>query len=82
MTEDKQMIDTEKKEEKKLVLISMGAEDMWNDFLEKINNLMLDEKKCRQTNDHLEGAKKCCEIVSNREGGHSCALSETKATDL
>jgi len=47
MTEDQPMIDTEKKEEKKLVLISMGPEDMWNDYLEKINNLMLEEKKLR-----------------------------------
>jgi hypothetical protein len=63
MTEDQQMIDTEKKEEKKLVLISMGPEDMWNDYLEKINNLMLEEKKFRQTNDGLGGAKKCCEVL-------------------
>lgn len=57
------MIDTEKKEEKKLILISMGAEDMWNDFLEKINGLMLDEKKQRQLNDHIKGAEICCQVL-------------------
>ena len=82
MTEDQQMIDTEKKEEKKLILISMGPEDMWNDYLEKINNLMLEEKKLRQTNDGLGGAKKCCEVVSNREGAERCARSKTIATSL
>jgi len=59
------MIDTEKKEEKKLVLIAMGPDDMWNDFLEKINSLMLEEKKARQTNDHIEGAKICCDILKH-----------------
>lgn len=41
------MIDTEQKEEKKLVLIAMGPEDMWTDFLEKINAKMIEEKKAR-----------------------------------
>jgi len=42
----------------------MGEEDMWTDFLEKINNIMLAEKKARQESDHNKGAELCKEIVS------------------
>ena len=38
MVEDQKMIDASgEKEEKNLRLIQIGEEDMWTDFLEKIN---------------------------------------------
>lgn len=59
MVEDQTMIDTEAKEVKVVRLIAMGEEDMWTDFLEKINCIMLEEKKARQLSDHIKGAELC-----------------------
>ena len=36
----------------------------WNDYYEAINELMLQEKKCRQTNDTIKGAELCVQVVS------------------
>ena len=38
---------------------------MWTPFLEKINQIMLQEKKARQESDHVKGAELCCSIVSH-----------------
>jgi len=32
---------------------------MWTEFLEKVNTMMLDEKKARQENDTVKGAELC-----------------------
>ena len=62
---DVKMIDTEAvKEEKQVRLIQLGEEDMWTEFFEKINTIMLEEKKARQESDHTKGAELCCKIVS------------------
>ena len=55
------MIDTAAKDKQKLIDID---EFEWNDYYEKINDLMLQEKKCRQTNDTTKGAEICVQIVS------------------
>ena len=38
---------------------------MWTDFLEQINDLMLEEKAARQVSDHNKLAEICTRIVSN-----------------
>lgn len=44
-------------------LLDVGDEP-WNDFYEEINNLMVQEKKCRQENETFKGSELCCKIVS------------------
>lgn len=36
---------------------------MWTEFFEKINTIMLEEKKARQESDHQKGADLCCKIL-------------------
>jgi len=43
-------------------LLDVGDEP-WNDFYEEINNLMVQEKKCRQENDTFKGSELCCKIL-------------------
>ena len=40
-------------------LIDIGEEEMWTEFLEKVNTMMLDEKKARQENDTNKGSELC-----------------------
>ena len=61
---DIKMIDTNEPEKKEIRLIALGEGDMWTPFLEKINGIMLEEKKARQESDHIKGAELCCKIVS------------------
>ena len=44
----------------------------WTPFFEKINEFMLEEKKCRQINDTVDGAKVCVKIVSFLKGQDMC----------
>lgn len=37
---------------------------MWTDFLEQVNDLMLEEKAARQVSDHVKLAEICLRIVS------------------
>jgi len=37
---------------------------MWTDFLEQVNELMIEEKKARQESDHVKLAEICTRIVS------------------
>ena len=62
---DVKMIDTNESEKKEIRLIQIGEGDMWTPFLEKINQIMLQEKKARQESDHVKGAELCCSIVSH-----------------
>jgi len=45
-------------------LVEIGADEMWTDFLEQINDLMLEEKAARQISDHVKLAEICTRIVS------------------
>jgi hypothetical protein len=55
-------------------MVEIGAEEMWTPFLEKINQLMVEEKKARQENDSFKGAELCSKIVSQRSQ-MSCVLA-------
>ena len=45
-------------------LLEIGSDETWTPFHDKINDLMVIEKKARQENDALETARLCKEIVS------------------
>jgi len=45
-------------------MVEVGPEDMWTDFLEKINGMLIEEKKLRHENDHAKLAEVCCNVVS------------------
>ena len=64
MADDKMIIDTKPVEVQRL--IEIGPDQEWTPFLEKINSIMLEEKKARQENDSFKGSELCCKIVSNR----------------
>ena len=53
-----------KKKEEVTRMIEVGPEEMWTDFHEKINNLLIDEKRLRHNNDHAALADVCCQVVS------------------
>lgn len=44
-------------------MIEIGEEDMWTDFLENVNTLMIQEKQARQDNDSFKGSEICCKIL-------------------
>ena len=46
-------------------LIDIGPDEMWTDFLEEINELMIEEKSARQVSDHVKLAEICTRIVSD-----------------
>lgn len=46
-------------------LVEIGPEDMWTDFHDKINDMLIEEKKLRHANDHNELAIICCKVVSH-----------------
>ena len=58
------IIDSRAKETQRM--IEIGADEVWTPFLEKINLLMLEEKKQRQDNESFKGAEVCCKIVSHK----------------
>ena len=45
-------------------LVEIGPDEMWTDFLEQVNDLMLEEKAARQISDHIKLAEICTRIVS------------------
>ena len=45
-------------------LIDIKPDEMWTDFLEQINDLMIEEKAARQVFDHIKLAEICTRIVS------------------
>ena len=45
-------------------MVDVGPEEMWSDFHEHVNNLLIEEKKLRHNNEHTETAVVCCKIVS------------------
>ena len=45
-------------------LVEIAPDEMWTDFLEQINDLMLEEKAARQVSDHVKLAEICTRIVS------------------
>lgn len=45
-------------------MIEVGPEEMWTDFHEQINNMLIEEKRLRHANDHAMLAEVCCNIVS------------------
>jgi hypothetical protein len=44
-------------------LIDIGPDEMWTDFLEEINDLMIEEKAARQVSDHVKLAEICTRII-------------------
>jgi hypothetical protein len=53
-----------KKKEETVRMIEVGPEEMWTDFHEQINNMLIEEKRLRHNNDHANLAEVCCNIVS------------------
>mgnify|MGYP007134798739 FL=1 len=45
-------------------LIDIGPDQMWTEFLEQINDLMIEEKAARQVSDHVKLAEICTRVVS------------------
>jgi hypothetical protein len=54
-----------KKKEETVRLIEIGPEEMWSDFHEQINNMLIEEKRLRHANDSFKLAEVCCNIVSH-----------------
>lgn len=44
--------------------VEIGPDEMWTDFLEQVNELMIEEKAARQVSDHNKLAEICTRIVS------------------
>lgn len=44
-------------------LIEIAPDEMWTDFLEQINDLMIEEKAARQASDHVKLAEICTRVV-------------------
>jgi len=44
-------------------LVEVGPDEMWTDFLEQVNDLMLEEKAARQVSDHVKLAEICLRIL-------------------
>ena len=53
-----------KKKEEVIRMVEIGPEDMWTDFHEHVNNLLIEEKRLRHENDHAKLAEVCCQVVS------------------
>jgi hypothetical protein len=45
--------------------VDIGPDEIWTDFLDSINDLMIEEKAARQVSDHLKLAEICTRIVSD-----------------
>ena len=45
-------------------LVETKPDEIWTDFLEQVNDLMLEEKAARQASDHNKLAEICTRIVS------------------
>lgn len=45
-------------------LVETAPDEMWTDFLEQVNDLMIEEKAARQISDHVKLAEICTRIVS------------------
>jgi hypothetical protein len=52
-------------QQQKQRILELKDDEMWEPFHDKINDMMLQEKKARAENNTEEGAKACREIVSN-----------------
>ena len=46
-------------------LVEISPDEMWTDFLEQVNDLMIEEKAARQISDHIKLAEICTRIVSD-----------------
>ncbi len=46
-------------------LVETGPDEIWTDFLEQVNDLMIEEKAARQISDHIKLAEICTRIVSD-----------------
>ena len=44
-------------------LVEIGSDEIWTDFLEQINDLMIEEKAARQVSDHVKLAEICTRII-------------------
>jgi hypothetical protein len=53
-----------KKKDEVIHMVEVGPEEMWSDFHEHVNNLLIEEKRLRHANDHAELAAVCCKVVS------------------
>ena len=45
-------------------MIELADGEMWTDFLEEINNLLIQEKKARHEGDNIKLTEICTKIVS------------------
>ena len=54
-----------KKKEETIKMVDVGPEEMWTDFHEHVNNLLIEEKRLRHSNDHAQLSVVCCDIVSS-----------------
>jgi hypothetical protein len=52
-------------QQQKQRILELKDDEMWEPFHDKINDMMLQEKKARAENNTEEGVKACREIVSN-----------------
>lgn len=44
-------------------IVEIGSDEIWTDFLEQINDLMIEEKAARQISDHIKLAEICTRII-------------------
>jgi hypothetical protein len=45
-------------------LVEVSPDEPWTEFLEQVNDLMIEEKAARQLSDHIKLSEICCRIVS------------------
>ena len=53
-----------KKKEETIRMVDVGPEEMWTDFHEHVNNLLIEEKRLRHANENVQLSVVCCDIVS------------------
>ena len=44
-------------------MLEVAEDEMWTDFLEQANDLLLQEKAVRHENDHIKSSEICTRIV-------------------
>jgi hypothetical protein len=52
-------------QQQKQRILELKDDEIWEPFHDKINDMMIQEKKARSENNTDDGAKVCREIVSN-----------------
>jgi hypothetical protein len=59
-----ELIDKKSMDQRAQRMIEISADEEWTPFLEKVNNMLIEEKKLRHEDDNIKLAELCKNIVS------------------